>query len=347
LNQDGDKIIMVRKLLLVVGIVATLLLGVSAVGAQDATATTAPQPERPGLQAMRIVGNIVAQETGLTLREITQQVRQGQTLSDIIQANGGDVQAVIDQSVTQLTDAINQVAQSGSITQTRATNLLSNLQDVVTKAVNGERFPTRIDRTAVRRQPAQVLVQATADATGLRAPQIVAQLAQGKTLADIITANGGTVDAVVNNAVAAATDQINTAVQEQRLTQNQGDELIPALPTLLTEMVNGQLRQQAAQILVGAAVIRLAAQQTGLTAQEIRQELSSGKTLADVLTEHNVDTNAFIDSAVAQAQQRLNQAVANKRITQARADQMLENFRTQLTNGINRVGALEAVATPA
>jgi hypothetical protein len=171
-------------------------------------------------------------------------------------------------------------------------------------------------------------------------------LAQGKRLADIVTANGGTVDSVVNNVVTAAADQINTAVQDQRLTQDQADELISALPTLFNESVNGQLRQQAAQVLVGAAMIRLAAQQTGVTAQELRQELRSGKSLADVLTEHSVDTTAFIDSAVAQAQQRLDQAVANKRITQERADQMLENFRARLTDGINKLGALEATATP-
>ena len=108
----------------------------------------------------------------------------------------------------------------------------------------------------VRRQSGQILVQATADAAGFRPPQIVAQLAQGKTLSDIITANGGSVDTVVNNAVATATEQINTAVSDNRLTQVQADELISALPTLFTEAVNGDFRQKAAQVVVGAAVIR-------------------------------------------------------------------------------------------
>jgi hypothetical protein len=337
-----ERIMKPKKLLTVIGLVGILLLGLSAVGAQDATAT--PQPESPGLRAARIVGDIIVQETGLSLREIQQQVQQGQTLAEIIEANGGDVQSVIDQSVMQLTDAINQAVKNGTITQTRADALLLHLQDVVTRAVNGELFPNRLDRGAVRRQADQILLRASADATGLRIPQILEKLAQGSTLADVITTNGATVDSVVNAAVVAATEQINAAVKDNRLTQGQADTLISALPTFYTNAVNGHLGQQAVRLALGAAVIRLAAQQTGLKPADIRQELRSGKTLAAILTEHGVDTQAFIDSAVAQVQARLNQAVANHHITQARADAMVETFRNRLTERINQNLTPEATA---
>ena len=62
------------------------------------------------------------------------------------------------------------------------------------------------------------------------------------------------------------------------------------------------------------------------------------RTLADVLAEHNVDANAFIDTAVTQAQERLNQAVANGRITQEEADARLEQLRQTLTERIIEVG---------
>ena len=97
----------IKKLLVWAGLLGVLLLGIGVVGAQDATGTPAPSDERPGLHAARVVADIVAQETGLQPAEILAQVQQGQTLADIIQANGGDVQSVIDQSVAQLTEDIN------------------------------------------------------------------------------------------------------------------------------------------------------------------------------------------------------------------------------------------------
>lgn len=335
----------IRKLLIPIGLLSALLIGAGVVGAQDATAT--PEPGRPGLRAAQIVGDIIAQETGLDAAQIRQQVLQGQTLSDIITANGGDVQTVIDQSVTQLTGAINQAVSDGTITQSRADNLLKNLQDRVTGIINGTIFPNTIDRTVIRRHARQILLQAVSDATGLSNAEIIQQVAQGKTLADVITSKGGSVDDVVNKAVATATEQINVAVTDKRLTQNQANNLISALPTLFTEAVNGQLRQEAVRAVVSAAVIRLAAQQTGLTIAAIRQEIGSGKTLGAILTEHHVDTTAFVDSVVAQAQQRLDMAVKSGRLTQDQENQRLDQLRTTLTQRLTQSITPEATSAPA
>jgi hypothetical protein len=334
-----------KKLFGLIGIITLLMMAVSTVGAQDATQPPPmQQPQPPGVRAAQIIGDIVAQETGLDRADIVHQVMQGQTLADIIQANGGDVQSVITQSIQQLTDAINQAAADGTITQTRADNLIQNLPDVVTRAINGALFPNRIDMAPVRRQGQQILLRAAADATHLTPRQILQQLGQGKTFAEVITANGGNPDDVVNATVAAATEQINAAVADNRLGQDQADMLIAGLPTFFTNTVNGQNSQQAVRLLVGAALIRLAAQETGLTAREITQELRSGTTLGAVLAAHNVDTGAFIDKAVSQLQQRLNQAVRNGRLTQEQVDLQVAQFRENLTNRLNQGAVPEPTA---
>src|SRR5689334_12025903 len=119
----------IRKLLPSIAMIGLLLLGVSIIGAQDATA----QPQlasgrQPG--PMRTVINVVAEETGLEPRDILGQMRDGLKLTDIITANGGDVDQVIADSVSKLTDEINQAVSDGKMTQDRADNLLKNLQDV-------------------------------------------------------------------------------------------------------------------------------------------------------------------------------------------------------------------------
>lgn len=333
-----------KKLMIVLSLLVLTALGISIVGAQDATPQSPMTAERRGIRA---VIDAVVEETGLEAREIMQQVAQGSTLAEIIEANGGDVQSVIDQTVTVLTDEINQAVTDGKLTQERADRLLSNVQDLVTRAINGELFPNRLDNGPIRRASQTILVRAAAEETGLRPAQILEQLAQGQTLGEVITANNGSVDNVVNAAVTAATEQINAAVASGRLGQEQADELISSLPDLYTAAVNGEWRQRAAQVAVSLAVVRFAAEQTGLEPREIIQQIHDGKSLADVLTEHGIDVNTFIDAAVGQAQERLNTAVQNGRLTQEQADQRLEEFRARLTERINQAGAPAAEATPA
>jgi hypothetical protein len=333
----------IPKMLSLFVVLSSFVFGITAVGAQDATVE--PRADRIG--PLRSVINIVADEIGLEPRDILVQLHDGLTLADIITTNGGDVDQVIADSLVQLTDQINQAVADGKLTQERADNLLTNLEDVVTRGINGELFPNRPGRGAAGRVSERILIQAVADATSLRTPQILQQLHSGSTLADIITTNGVAVDAVVTSAVAAATEQVNTAVADGRLTQEQADQLIANLSDLYTATVNGELRQELLENRVGRGVLNLAAEQTGLERAEIIQELQSGKSLADVLTEHNVDVTAFIETAVTQATERGNIAVANGRITQEQADQLVSTFRERLTQRINQSGPLNAESTPA
>ena len=135
-----------KKLFVVVITIASLLAMMGVVGAQDATAT----PAVGGVTPIRTVIQIVADQTGLKPGEITRQLAQGMTLADIIQANNGNVQTIVDQSITKITAEINQAVASGAMTQDRANQILANLKDQVTKGINGDLFPNQLDTAAVR-----------------------------------------------------------------------------------------------------------------------------------------------------------------------------------------------------
>ena len=89
------------------------------------------------------------------------------------------------------------------------------------------------------------------------------------------------------------------------------------------------------------------AEATGLTIEEVRAALVDGATIADLLTEHGVDVQGFIDAQVAAIDARLDEAVANERITQERADEMLANATERLTNIVNGVYQQDAPAAEA
>jgi len=235
-----------KKLLVILTTIAAMLAVMGFVGAQDATATPSPATSSVGaITPIRTIIQIVADETGLKVGDITRQMAQGMTLADIIQANKGDVQTVIDQSVTQITAEINQAVASGKITQERANQILANLKDQITQGINGDLFPNKLDATAIRRDSERILLQAAADATKLSPADILKQLKDGKTLADVISANGGSVDSVVSAAVAKATADINAAVKAGRLGQAQAYTLIANAQRAFTAEVNGTFRQRA------------------------------------------------------------------------------------------------------
>lgn len=194
----------------------------------------------------------------------------------------------------------------------------------------------------------QTVIDIVTQTTGLNRAEIITQMSEGNTLADVITTSGNDPQAVIDQSVAQLTEDINQAVANGRLTQERADRLLGNLEDVVTRGINGEFRQRAIEARVRIGVLRLASQETGLNPREIVQEIRSGKSLGQVLTENGVDTAAFIETAVSTLQERLNQAVTNGRLTQEQADQRVTEFRDRLTERLNQDGApLEPTSLPA
>jgi len=73
----------------------------------------------------------------------------------------------------------------------------------------------------------------------------------------------------------------------------------------------------------------------GLDAQELRQQLRDGATLAEIATAQGVETQAVIDELVAELTERVDNAVENGRIDQVEADQKLADAETKITDMVD------------
>jgi hypothetical protein len=78
-----------------------------------------------------------------------------------------------------------------------------------------------------------------------------------------------------------------------------------------------------------------AAKALGVDASELRSDLQSGKTLADVAKDKGVDVQKVIDALVADMQSHLADAVSNGRLTQAQADEMKAHATERATAIVN------------
>jgi polyhydroxyalkanoate synthesis regulator phasin len=202
--------------------------------------------------------------------------------------------------------------------------------------------PDDAARGRIARALMGVLMEETQKATNLSRVDILKELRDGKTLADVINAHGGTVEAVKSDAKASATDRIKKAVADGKLTQAQADNMLAHLDEALDTLVNHQWpgTQQDPRIrLLQAAGVRLlvreTATQANITQRDMLPELRAGKTLAQIATEHGADPARIVSAAVKQATDQINKLVANGKLKREQADKLIAALPDGLTKLMN------------
>jgi hypothetical protein len=80
-----------------------------------------------------------------------------------------------------------------------------------------------------------------------------------------------------------------------------------------------------------------AADALGMTTDELWDALSAdGATLADIAEDQGVDSDTLVDALVAAAEERLEQAVTDGRLTQEQADELMETVPERVAAAIER-----------
>lgn len=225
----------VKKLSVALALGAVLTVGAVVASADPGHPGRGGRGDRPVIAAALSAATDV---TGLDQAELVAGLRAGSTLADLVTEAGGDVQAVIDAAVAAAQARIDEALAAGQITQDQATALSADVVDGVTAAVNGEVGPRWIGRGALRIGGARELVRAVADASGLTGQDIVTQWRAGSTLSAIATASGADPAAIVEAAVTSATERVNQAVTNGRMTQTQADLVLEGLAGRFTEAMN-------------------------------------------------------------------------------------------------------------
>jgi polyhydroxyalkanoate synthesis regulator phasin len=208
----------------------------------------------------------------------------------------------------------------------------------------GQGDPGRGNGRGGRAEIVETLLTVTAEQTGLTREAIVEAWMGGTTLAETITTQSADVQAVIDASITQITATIDERVASGAMTQQRADRLLANLDEVVTNAVNGEFRgrgpgngsdDRGPGRGMRFGVLQLAAEQTGLTTQELRAQLEAGQSLSDILSANGVDPAAFTTEATTQVQTRLDQAVANGRITQEEADSWLSTFQERLTERLN------------
>jgi hypothetical protein len=145
---------------------------------------------------------------------------------------------------------------------------------------------------------------------------------------------GVTPSALTDALKTALKNRVDAAVAGGRLTKEQGDELKARIDAGRLPLGFGGfgLRHGALGHLLE---LDAAAEYLGIGKSQLLDDLSGGKTLAQVARDHGKSVDGLVDAMVAEAKSHVDDAVAAGRVTQAQADAILADLKERITRRVN------------
>lgn len=134
----------------------------------------------------------------------------------------------------------------------------------------------------------------------------------------------------------ALENRVDVAVAAGRLTKEQGAELKARIEAGDVPLFGG-LRHGFGHFgpFGHFGDLDVAADYLGLSETELRTQLRSGKSLAQVAKDRGKSVDGLVDALVADARERVEAAVAAGRLTRAKADQVLADLEQRVTARVN------------
>src|SRR5438552_3714862 len=181
---------------------------------------------------------------------------------------------------------------------------------------------------------------AVASYLGLTADDRLAQLKSGKTLAQIAATQGKSVSGLEDVMYADAKTHLDQAVADGKLTAAQEQTMLADLKSHLDDIVNstGPAAGGPRLVVGGPPFGAAAASYLGLSTDELRTQLQSGKSLAQIAAAQDKSVAGLEAAILAEAKSHLEQAVADGKLTAARAKAMLAELTSHLDDLVNRTG---------
>ncbi len=93
----------------------------------------------PGMFARGVASEALTDLLGIDAQELRTQLRDGATLAEIAQAQGVEVQAVVDELVAELDERLTNAVENGRIDQAEADQKLADAEAKITDMVNNGR----------------------------------------------------------------------------------------------------------------------------------------------------------------------------------------------------------------
>jgi hypothetical protein len=133
----------------------------------------------------------------------------------------------------------------------------------------------------------------------------------------------------------ALENRVDAAVAAGRLTKAQGQELKQRIESGDLPLFGAPGIGMHHMFGMLGRGVDAAASYLGLTEEQLRTQLESGKTLAEIAKAQDKSVDGLVDAIVADAKQHLDAAVKAGRITQKQEDSILSDIKARTTDFVN------------
>ena len=179
--------------------------------------------------------------------------------------------------------------------------------------------------------------------TGLSQEDLRTRLKGGESLADIIEAEGGDLEAVVTAARTGLDEKVEALVEAGRLESDQVDDYKAAAEQRVRDWLAGthKGKRGMGRGRLGSkanGLISIVSEQTEVSAEDIRTKLADGNSLADVIEEAGGDLTAVTDAAMEAFEARLTTAIESGRVGAEQADELRQAMRDRIDAALKEEG---------
>ena len=183
---------------------------------------------------------VAADEIGISVEDLINGVNDGNTVSEVAEANGSSGDAVVDAVVAKLSEKIDTAVENGRFTEDEGAQKLADAT---------ARLEAWVDDELDLPEPGQIRrahrglhgLKAAADAIGITVRDLVSGINEGNTIAQVAEANGSSGDEVIATMTAAIAERIDEAVANGDKTAEEGEALLARATEKITEFVNAEL----------------------------------------------------------------------------------------------------------
>jgi hypothetical protein len=186
---------------------------------------------------------------------------------------------------------------------------------------------------------------AAAKYLGVSESDLRTKLRDGDSLAEVAKAQGKDLAGLEQAILDTAKADLDKAVAAKDLTQSQADDILANLKSHIDNLANGTLRGPGGPGgpgrpgLPGKPFVTdnlsAAAKYLGLSESALRTKLRAGESLSDVAKAQSKDVSGLQDAIVAAEKADLDKAVADKRLTQSQADDILSGLKAHVGDLVN------------
>lgn len=188
----------------------------------------------------------IATALNMTAAELQTELQAGKSVADVASAKNVSLDTVVNAVIAAQTTTLNQAVTDGRITQAQADATIANLKITVPAQLQTRQVAGLGDRGAGHGGPGGkgefgvkggASLTTIATALNMTAAELQTELQANKSVADVASAKGVSLDTVINAIVAEQTTRLNQSVTDGRITQAQADTTIANLKENLPELL--------------------------------------------------------------------------------------------------------------